>query len=262
MTAKDEPTGADSLCLSDLRLDQVLARELEPAALAEAEGHLAGCPPCVARRAEREQERQLFRDTAPPLFSGARVRAAGPSAAARPRRRLWFGTVAIAALAAAVMVLVVRPRGDETITGKGVHYLRFFVRDGVTGAVAEGAPRQRVHPGDQIRFGFGRAGLAADHAGRQVHVALLGRDAAGKGSIYFPEGAASAAPLPESNDDLLPYSIVLDETLGVETIYALYCPQAVPLGPLQVALTRSEASVVWPPSCKAEQVQLEKTPRQ
>jgi hypothetical protein len=261
MTAKDEVTGTDSSCLSDLRLDRLLARELEPAALAKAEGHLAGCPLCAARRAEREQERQLFRDTALPLFSGARLRAAGPSAFARPRRRLWFGT-AIAALAAAAMVLVVHPRDHETITGKGTHYLRFFVRDGVTGTVMEGAPRQRVHPGDRIRFGFERATLAADHVAKEVHVAVLGRDAAGKGSIYFPDGGDAAAPLPESNDDLLPYSIALDETLGVETIYALYCPQAVPLGPLQVALTRSEASVAWPPSCKVEQVQLEKTPRQ
>jgi hypothetical protein len=234
-------------CLSDLRLDQLLARELEPARLAEAERHLAGCPLCTARRAERERDRQLFRDTAPALFSERH-----PAAGTR-RRRLWFGTAALAA--AAVMVLVVRLRAPETITGKGTSHLRFFVHDGVAGTVAEGAPGQRVHPGDRIRFGVDRA---AGHLG--THVALLGHDAAGRTSIYFPDGAA-AAPLPETTDGLLPYSILLDETLGLETIYALYCPQAVPLGPLQAALARSGAAVVWPPSCKVEQVQLEKTPR-
>ena len=128
------------------------------------------------------------------------------------------------------------------------------MRDAVTGQVTAGTPHQRVHPGDQLRFGF-------DGQPDGCHVALLGRDAGGKASAYFPDRGAAAAPLPASADGLLPYSIVLDQTLGPETIYALYCRQAVPLPPLQSALGRSAGAITWPPSCKVEQVQLEKTPR-
>ena len=237
-------------CLSELKLDRLLAGELAPAAQAEARHHLEGCPGCASRRAERERERQLFRDTAPPLFSGWQ-----PRFTARPRRgRMWFATGALAVAAAAVF-LIARPRPEETVTPKGKAALRFFVLDGSTGQVRPGSPRQEVHPGDRIRFQFDRAAVA----GR--HVALIGRDAAGNATTYFPDAGDTARPAPTAEDGLLPYSIALDAALGVETVHALYCREAVALAPVRAALARSGASVVWPASCEVEQVRLEKTPR-
>jgi hypothetical protein len=242
-------------CLSDLRLDRLLAGELETAARAEAQQHLEGCRRCTARRSEREQERQLFQETAPRLFPPGRLPAATTPAPSR-RRPPWL-TAGAAAAAAVVLLLIVRPRPDqpaETVTAKGKTHLRYFVRDAVTGQVTPGTPHQRVHPGDQLRFGF-------DGPPAGCHVALLGRDAGGKATAYFPDRGTAAAPLPASADGLLPYSIVLDRTLGPETIYALYCQQAVALPPLQSALGRSASTIVWPPSCQIEQIQLEKIPR-
>jgi hypothetical protein len=241
-----------SSCLSELRLDQLLAGELEPAALAASERHVAGCPHCTARRTAREEERRLFRTTFPPL----RLPATEPAPPlALPRRHwLWLGSAGLAGAAAVVLLFVQLGGGDgrETVTAKGVHLLRYYVRDAAAGSVREGRPVEVVHPGDQLRFGFDAAALA----GRRV--ALLGRDAAGKVTAYFPEGSLAAGPLPPTGDGLLPYSIALDQTLGRETIYALYCRDPVALAPLQAALARSEAAVLWPPGCQVERLQLDK----
>jgi hypothetical protein len=229
------------------------------------ERHLAQCPRCAARRAEREEERRAFRDTAPPLFPPARAHPALPAAPARGRRRAWWlgGGAAAAAVAAAVVLVVVNGRSPdgELVTVKGRPHLRFFVRDAIAGTVREGAPGQALHPGDRLRFGFDQGLLARDPP---LHVALLSRDASGKVTRYFPEpGSSAAARVPASpgQDGLLPFSILLDQTLGRETIYALYCHAPVPLGPLEAALTRSEAAPPWPPSCQVEVVRLEKTSR-
>jgi hypothetical protein len=245
-----------SSCLSELRLDQLLAGELEPAALAASERHLAGCTHCTARRAAREEERRLFRASFPPLRLPA-TQPAPPLAASRRRRWLWLGSGGLAAAAAATLLFVQVRGGDgeETVTGKGVQLLRYYVRDAAAGSVRQGRPLEVVHPRDQLRFGFDGAAVA----GRRV--ALLGRDAAGKVTAYFPDASPAAAPLPPTADGLLPYSIALDQTLGRETIYALYCRDPVALAPLLAALARSEAAVAWPPGCQVERLQLDKKPR-
>jgi hypothetical protein len=253
----DPGAGAGAICLSELRLDRLLAGELDPAARADCERHLTGCPRCTSRRAAREEERRLFRATAPPLFGPSGAAAAAAAAARGPRRWLWLGTGAFAAAAVAVLLLLGHPPrpASETVTAKGVRLLRFYVRDAASGAVREGAPAEVVHPGDGLRFRFEVATLSGGY------VALLGRDAAGRAAVYFPERGTTTALLPGTSDGLIPYSIELDQTLGPETIHALSCRGALPLGPLQAALARSEKAVVWPPGCQVETLRLEKTPR-
>jgi hypothetical protein len=166
------------------------------------------------------------------------------------------GAVLATALVAGFLIIpaVRQPHSDETIMSKGQQRLRFFVRDGVAGTVREGRPRERVFPGDQIRFAFDGDAL------RGRRVAVLGRDAGGKVSVYFPDGGAQATALPASADGLIPYSVRLDETLGPETLYALYCLDAVALGPLQVALAGGTPPA-WPAACQIETLLLDKKPR-
>jgi hypothetical protein len=253
MMVEEDDGAGPSLCLSDWRLDRLLAGELEPAARAGAEQHLAGCGACAARRGDREAEQRLFRDTAPPLF----LRAVAP----RRRRQVWWlGAAAAAAAAVVVVVLLLgRTPREELVALKGRPHLRFFVRDGATGTVREGLPGQQVHPGDRLRFGFDGDLLTRTPL---LRVALLNREASGKVTRYFPEGGAAAAALPPvGRDGLLPFSILLDEVLGPETIFALYCREPVSLPALEGALARGGALPPWPPACEVETVRLEKTRR-
>lgn len=246
-------------CLSEMRLDRWVAGEVASAERAEIEAHLRGCLRCSARWTAREKEKRHFKETAPPLPLGRPVTAASapvPQRRFANRRAVGAAAALVTALAAGFLIgpAIRQPAGDETVIGKGQQRLRFFVRDGAAGTVREGRPEERVYPGDQIRFAFD------GDAVRGRRVAVLGRDAAGKVSVYFPHGGTQAIAPPASADGLVPYSIKLDETLGPETLFALYCPDAVALGPLQAALA-SDTPPSWPAVCQVETVLLDKKPR-
>lgn len=257
-------------CLSELRLDRWLAGELTGPTRDEVESHVRGCRHCAARRDARRLEQRQFQETAPPLPFQARPAAAPvQDAAAVGRKRTRFvaskrallgGAAGLAVALAAAFILVpwaLSPCCGETVQvkGRGSRRMRFFVQDGVAGTVREGAFGETVHPGDRIRFAFDPGALG------DRRVAILSRDAAGKASVYFPDGAQQiATPPPSSAGGLVASSVQLDDTLGPETLYALYCAGAVALGPLQAALTGG-AHPVWPTSCEVETIMIDKKPR-
>ena len=246
----ERPGTRTAQCLSELRLDRLLAGELTATERAAAEQHLAGCARCGGRRRQRHDQQRVFRDSWSPPAAAARP-------AAGPRRRMR--QVGLAALAAAVALvaipLVRRAPAPETTTAKGQHWLRVFVRDGGSGAVRAATPTEPVHPGDAVRFGFDRR-VTGDR-----YLAVLGRDAAGKVSLYFPERGEVAGRAPATADGLVPYSIVLDATLGPELLHALVCTQPVPLAPLEQALRQAGGRLVPPAVCAVERTTLIKRAR-
>jgi hypothetical protein len=257
-------------CLSELRLDRWVAGELNGPERGDVESHVRGCRRCATRQEARQLERRQFQETAPPLPFQARPAAAVVEDAALVTRkrqgffsRKWplFGAGAALAVAlAAAFILVpwaLSPCCSETIQikGKGSRRVRFFVHDGVAGTVREGESGETVHPGDRIRFAFNHDALG------DRRVAVLSRDAAGKVSVYFPDGVRQTAPPPPSSaDGLIAYSIQLDETLGPETLYAVYCTGAVALEPMKIALSR-RVLPTWPTSCQVETIMFDKKPR-
>jgi hypothetical protein len=259
-------------CLSELRLDRWVAGELNGPEREDVEAHLRGCRRCAARQDTRQLEKRRFQETAPPLPFQARpavvvVQDAGATVVTRKRpgffssKRAVVGAAAGLAVAlAAAFILVpwaLSPCCGETlqVKGKGNHRVRFFVHDGAAGTVREGVFGETVRPGDRIRFAFNDTALG------DRSVALLSRDAAGKVSVYFPDGARQTAPPPPpSADGLIAYSVQLDETLGPETLYAVYCAGAVALEPMQTALSRA-FHPVWPTSCEVETIMIDKKPR-
>lgn len=77
-------------------------------------------------------------------------------------------------------------------------------------------PGERVSPDDTLRF-------EVRGAGRNGYVAVLGRDAAGAVSVYYPFGGKAAAPF-DAKAPLLPGTIGLEGRAGEETLYALFSP--------------------------------------
>ncbi len=223
-------------CLSDLRLDELLAGELGQDERQPATAHVGGCPACSDRLAALERDRDDFR--ARPLARPMKPR----------RRALGFGVgIAMAATCAAILVLGPRPQTSAT-RSKGTARLGFFIEHG--DEVRPGGPGETVRPGDTLSFT-----LSND---RRVYVAVLSRDGAGLASIYFP-----AAPIAEAVepglDVLLPLATVLDDTLGAERLYGLVCEAPVALEPLRRALAGGPTLPV-PPGCTLDVTTLEKVP--
>jgi hypothetical protein len=205
-------------CLSDLSLDELLAGELAPADAAAATAHLGGCARCRAR------ERELISDR-------ARFRAAPPSL-----RRRWTGALAAGALASAAGLALVLHRPDDGTRTKGGPRLGLVVVRG--DAMRLGGPGERVHPGDTLSYV-----VATDEP---AHVAVLGRDARGL-HVYVP-----GERVPAGRDIQLSVATVLDDTLGAEQLFGVFCSAAVSEAALRDAPVRA------PAGCVVDRIAIEK----
>lgn len=220
-------------CLSDLALDRLAAGELNAAAAATAEEHLAGCTGCAARRQQLDQDRAVFR-AAPPVLR-------------RPRpRRNYQVAVGMFLASAAALVLFVARRPEPSTRRKGGERLGFYVKRGDT--VWRGGPAELVQPGDALRF---------EASGTDSRwVAILSLDGARHASIYFPDGPMATRMPPGP----LPLATVLDEQLGTEQLFGLFCAQAEALEPLRQTLEQTGA-LVPPLGCELDVLTIEKRAR-
>ncbi|WP_437673192.1 DUF4384 domain-containing protein [Sorangium sp. So ce131] len=241
-------------CLSDLKLDELLAGQLDAAAEQEARAHLAGCARCPARLSELEAARASFAASAPPLRldHGARAARAAATTARSPRR--WLAPAAASALAAAAAAaLLFRAAPEERRLEshgeriKGASRLGFYVKRGEH--VLPGGSGERLLPGDALQFTYSSA--------EARYLVILSVDGASHASVYYPDGPV-AAPIQPGRDVLLPQSTVLDDTLGAERIHGLFCAEAVAVEPLRAALAAHPDAPPVPPGCDVDTLTAEK----
>ncbi|HTN87278.1 MAG TPA: DUF4384 domain-containing protein [Sorangium sp.] len=245
-------------CLSELKLDELMAGELDAAAAQEASAHVAGCSRCSARLSAMEAARASFAASAPPLRLDRGATAGRPATEARPRRR-WLAPAAASALAAAAAVLLffrfnAAPGGpDAEIPGeriKGAERIGFYVKRG--GSVLPGGAGERLLPGDAIQFTYSSA--------EARYLMILSVDGASQASVYYPSGPV-AARIEPGRDVLLPQSTVLDDTLGTERIYGVFCAEAIAVEPLRAALAAHPDAPPAPPGCDVDALTAEKVAR-
>ena len=166
---------------------------------------------------------------------------------------MWWlaAPVVIAAAAAAVLFVRTESRPAERTKGPGDTAL----------IVLSGAPEQRPHvlsSGDRVRAGDYLQ--VAYSAKRDGFGAVLSRDGAGTTSVYVPAGGSAMVPLPASIDAAYPASTILDDTLGVENVVALWCDVPLGLAPL-VAELGATGDIAAPHGCIARRVTFTKEPR-
>lgn len=212
-------------CLSDLRLDELLAAELAAELATAATAHLDECARC------REREHELAADR-------ARFRAAMPLR--RPRRSRAVALAGGALAAAAMVALVVRGGGtDGGIRRKGGAHLGVVVVRGAT--MQRGGPGEITHPGDTLSY--------VVTTPEPAYVAVASRDGAGRVTIYVPFERVAAG-----RDLQLSLATRLDATLGREQLVAVFCRE-----PLATALLR-DAVDHDPPGCVVDRFDIEKVP--
>lgn len=239
-----EPVPRAPGCLSNLVLDEWLAGEGSAEERAGWEAHAETCERCRRRRDQRSAFNQSYLGSSgdldialerfgsqrdPPGTPGPSAPRVGTSALAsrRARTSAWAIASGALALAASVLLFLALPRSGELAEStrtKGQSRLDFYVKSG--GSVRPGSPGETVRPGDALRFVVPR--------GESRYLVVLGRDALGVTSVYFPEGPLGRPPAtgsPNAGDApsggiALDSSVVLDEAPGVERFYAVFCDSA------------------------------------
>lgn len=232
-------------CVSELALDEWDAGELPPDESAQVAEHVAGCPHCRTRHETLLRERTEFLAAAP-SFNAHAVHANARAKKSRVRQRFGLLVSSLTMLAAAALVVVWTgaPASEDT-RSKGRPHVSFFVKRG--GDVHRGRADERFQPGDSLRF------LYSSEAARYFAMFNLDAQAA---TVYFPAGA-DGVKLPAGNDVPLEFSVELDEQLGREQVYALFCETPFKVEPLRAALLRDKRLTVGA-GCNADVITLHK----
>jgi hypothetical protein len=248
-------------CASDLQLDLYLAQELQAQRASELAAHLAQCERCSGRLAELTRltsaylaspEASLLHQT---LRTRERERAVprGPSAPSDARakrgRVVSLGAGACVLLAAATFLLLRLPASEHTAEPttrlKGSSRIGFFVKHGEH--VRAGEAGERVVPGDLLRFTY-----ATNEPG---FLTILSYDGAQRTSVYL-----ESSPIGAGQNVALPSAVELDETLGPERIFGLFCRDSMPTSQLVSLLTQQAGQLVAPAGCELSVLSIVKEP--
>jgi hypothetical protein len=254
MSDGGEGAGRRAGCLSELALDRLLRGESAGAVAEAARAHVAGCERCRGRLADIAAARDAFRADPPPLRQPVPPSlSAAPSLPAPPsrwRRRRWplaGGATVVAAAAALLFFVRSGDDADTRLKGGQPSVVLYVDHAHQLRRAAAGEP---VAPGDTVQLTYSAA--------RPFYGAILSRDGAGHVSRYFPD-APSAAALPAGRELRFPRATELDAVLGPESIFALFCDQAVALPPLEAALAAGRPLAAGDaPGCRIERLEIDK----
>lgn len=210
--------------IPDALLERYLAEALDTEAKAHLEKLLSESSADQARLEALRADSAAFLLRHPPEAVAARLESS-------QKRPAWFRwpMLLVPVLAAAVVLLVVGlPDDPYTIKGSVVLVLHRKVGQGS----APVSPDVPLVPGDAIRFE-----VKAPASG---FVAVLGRDARGTITVYYPYGGTKPTAF-DASQPLLPGAISLDDTLGREDVYVLHSAHAFELGWAVKALEEGRA---------------------
>jgi hypothetical protein len=206
----------------ELQLRRFRVGELAGAEHDEIARHTGDCAPCRARlRTLEEEQRQFEREIPFDRFAGG-VERARRVPRARPRRVWTFGAVA---LAAAGLVLVLRPRdetpgGGNRIKGAGEFDAAVLIAS-LDGKQRAAGMADRLRPGDRLRIGYRTADAR--------HLVALAVDGAGEVTPIYPERGAALPIRPEGRVTFLPDSLELTGR-GLERIFLALSDEPVGVG--------------------------------
>jgi hypothetical protein len=247
-------------CLSDLALDKLAAAELSAVERVATAEHLDHCPRCRAKWDAISAERVAFSRLAPPPWiarspstSSARTTAAVPKRRTLSRvGQAAVGAAALLAAAVGAFALFGHPgaRGTEEMgeRSKGGSDFGYYVLRG--SKVLEGRPDEPLFPGDAVQFVF----TAPEHG----YLGILSLDGASRASVYYPTSPVTA-PVERGFRRPLPASTLLDDVLGRETTYAVYCRAPILLEPLRAALAEHPSKPPAADGCSVSVLSFRKT---
>lgn len=237
-------------CLSPLELDEWIAGDDDAATHAARAAHVAQCAACTERAAEARRLAAEFLESAPSfgaLTGEVRARRAR-STRLGLRRTVSIATGMLAAAAAVLLMWGPHPEPpDPSVRSKGGPQLGVLIKRGAH--VVRGGSGDVVHPGDVLRFDY--------TSSREGYLAVWGDDGR-KRSLYHPWRGERAAPIAAGRNVALDFGVELDEALGFERFYGVFCSEAALLEPMSALLAGPAPKP--PVGCTLETIVLRKEP--
>jgi hypothetical protein len=213
--------------VSELAIDRMLAGELSAGEASAVRDHATRCGACAALLDDADAARRTFAAAPRPIWMPVRRRRFAPA--------LLGG---LGAMAAALALVVVWPRGGDAVRTKGTAIVGFFVAHG--DQVRRGSPTETVAPGDRIELYTTTL--------EPTWFAAISDDASGARSIYVEPQLVVAG-----REQVLPVAIELDAAPGSERVTGVFCPTR--FEPLSIDLSTP------PAGCTIDRFTLVKGPR-
>lgn len=213
-------------CASDLQLDRLSAGEMSADERSNLEAHLSSCSACCARHRTFAAEREAYLATRPQRPHPRWRRRTDP------RRWRTVGAVLLAAVAASFLML--RFDREPGVRLKGRPHIGFFVTR--NGSARRAEPGYRVRGGERVRFVYSSP--------QPAYLAIYGRDARGVVSVFYPPGER-AQRVTAGTDVFLDSEVELDDVLGEESVYAVFCEQEFTVNNFEVQLASSGAPELY-----------------
>lgn len=216
-----------------LALERMSAGKLCSNEQSDLEAHLVTCSQCEGRWQELCAAQRHFMAEVYPRTIATTLERCRSSERAKKSSPWRWAAVPVLAVAVIVLFVTVRPRpaplspsqSEALIATKGsTPTFGMFARRG--SEVFRVRSGSVLAPGDQVRFVVG--------PGNFNYLLIASIDGAGVTSIYYPFDGKRSAPLTREPRQELPGSVVLDQTLGSERVYALFSRE--PLSAKQVSI--------------------------
>jgi hypothetical protein len=176
------------------------------------EAHLSSCTRCTARLVEIEQDEARARSAAP--VESAAILARLEAAEAKPRVLFGRRTFALGALAAvllAVLGALLVPR-EPSHRLKGGAAIEMYVKR--TEGPVRAEDGASLTQGDQVQFRY--------HAAGKSWLLVLSVDGRRAITPLYPSDGGESIPVSPSGTHVLEGSIILDDAVGVERIFAFF----------------------------------------
>jgi hypothetical protein len=232
----DSRTGNEQYdsCPRQIELLQSMDPDSRSERLEVVRAHVKQCLRCSGIIEKMTSERSEFlarhplETVLPRLFD----RAEGTRRGLRDLRPLTLLAPA-AALLALIVVFVAWPArhgpGPATTRVKGQVSLRFYVQRG--GRSVEARSGEIFHAGDRIQFVYS--------SGAKRYLFLASIDSEGQVSNFNFQGAPYSVPIVPGNEQVLQGSIILDDHLGPERVFAVFSDQ--PLAQAEIERAAADA---------------------
>lgn len=205
--------------------ERLVANECSESDAAALRSHVASCSACATTYSEILKEKQAFTSAVP--YAPFRIEHEKRRATVPSRGRwqwLWALSMAGATCGLVLVWQAAQKPYDGNVyetrlKGGGVTLHAWHKGNSGNDVLVAGS---KIAPGDTLQLGYDAAAY--------THVVVFGVDANAQVTTYYPDELESnnnvMAPLPQGARGLLPFSLKMDGSVGIENFVAIYAHEA------------------------------------
>jgi hypothetical protein len=206
----------ESACPRQFELVQAISGVTQPGKTQAILDHTQACPRCRGIVTQLKHDRHDFLNRHPTDIGSAQIIARAHQQKRSSRLALWLAP-ASAALAALLLVILLleSPQPGPGIRTKGEISLKFYIQQG--DQAIPGKSGGIYHENDRIQFVYS--------SGANRYLFLVSIDDQGKVSNFNHEKKTSSVSIIPGANRVLAGSIILDDSIGPERIFAIFSNQ-------------------------------------